>query len=347
MHLEHAASEEKPPPRFSKTVFGGALMGLANLIPGLSGGTMILATGLYSEFIDSVADLSAFRFSRRRCYFLGVLGFFALVSIFAMAEVILYLLFHYSTAMYALFIGMTLGGAPLLYKSVRPIGPGVCVATAGGLALMVAVFMLKQGGGLPHNMVMDVVSGVVGSTAMVLPGISGSYMFLVMDQYDRILGVVEQLKHALADRDGAGFVDACRIAVPVGIGAVAGIVGLSNVLKLLLHRFKRPTIGFLLGLLVGSVFGLWPFGHSPSEDALQRRSAGELLMFAQRRGLSVPEQTHQAALATYILEYWEERKTDDYAPVTVVMVAVMVVGGFMVTSLVARYGEAPGRQSPS
>lgn len=321
-------------------------MGLANLIPGLSGGTMILATGLYSEFIETIADLSALRFSRRRCYFICVLGGFAVVSIFAMAEVILNLLFHYTPFMYALFIGMTLGGAPVLYRLVRPMGIGVWLSAACGFALMVGVFLLKHSGGLPHNTMMDFVSGVVGSTAMVLPGISGSYMFLVMDQYDRIIGVIEQLKDSALDGDVSGIVDACGIAVPVGIGVVVGIVALSNSLKVLLRRFKRPTVGFLLGMLVGSVIGLWPFGHSPSEDSLQKRSDSELRAFAARRGIDLPDELGENTLTAHILEHWEERREDDYAPSTVGFAALMLVCGAAMTTMVARYGDAPrGKES--
>ena len=94
----------------------GLLMGIANLIPGVSGGTMILAMGLYEEFIDSIADLTALRFSRRRIVFLGIIGLSAAGAILGLAGVILYLLFHHTIAMFALFIGLTLGGAPLLFK---------------------------------------------------------------------------------------------------------------------------------------------------------------------------------------------------------------------------------------
>ena len=347
MQKDQTISADNRAPRFGKTAIAGALMGLANLIPGLSGGTMILATGLYSEFIETVADLSALRFSRRRCYFICVLAGFALISIFAMAESILYLLFHYTPFMYALFIGMTLGGAPVLYRLVRPMGTRVWLAAACGFALMVGVFLLKHSGGLPHSTMMDFVSGVVGSTAMVLPGISGSYMFLVMDQYDRIIGVIEQLKDAALDGDMPGIVDACGIAVPVGVGVVAGIVVLSTSLKVLLRRFKRPTVGFLLGMLVGSVIGLWPFGHSPSEDSLHKRSDSELRAFAVRRGIDVPDELGENTLATHILEHWEGRSEDDYAPSTVAIVALMLALGFATTTVVARYGEAPVRGDPA
>ena len=133
--------------RAARSGVTGLLMGIANLIPGVSGGTMILAMGLYEEFIDSVAELTALRFSWRRIFFLGMVGGFAAVAIIGLAGVILYLLFHYTVVMFSLFIGLTLGGAPLLFKSLRPVRADVVAAVVVGFVLMVGVFFLKGGSG--------------------------------------------------------------------------------------------------------------------------------------------------------------------------------------------------------
>ncbi|MCK4341409.1 MAG: DUF368 domain-containing protein [Phycisphaerae bacterium] len=355
--------------RLARTALAGVLMGTANLIPGVSGGTMVLAMGLYQDFIDSVADLTAFRFSWRRIVFLGVLGAFAVAAIVLLAKLILFLLFHYSTAMFALFIGLTLGGAPTLVRSLRPVRFDVVIATAVGGLLMIAILLLKyrQGGGLPHNMMMDFISGVIGATTMVLPGVSGSYMLLVLDQYDRVVGSID-------DRD-------LMIIVPVGLGAILGIIGLSNVLKLLLHRFARPTIGVLLGILLGSIIGLWPFGKEPGEKALERRSPAELRSFAEGRqlpGLPPPldetasdadrlaalrsfaekQQTpeilaaleaeglkaadaERLALIHVIRKNWAQRGRSSYSADKVVIAILGVIVGFVVTFTLARGQPVP------
>lgn len=317
-------------------------MGMANLIPGVSGGTMVLAMGLYTEFIDSVADVTALRFSRRRLLFLLVIGVCAVGTIGGLAGVILYLLFHHATAMYALFIGMTLGGAPLLAKSLRPMRGDAAVSVMLGFGVMVGVFMMKETGAMPHNTAMDFASGVVGSTTMVLPGISGSYMLLVLDQYDRIVGTIEELKDALKDRDRQKLKRVLWIVVPVGIGVVLGIVALSNVLKFLLHRFERPTIGFLLGMLLGSVIGLWPFGRVPSDDALVRRDMSELVTFAARHEIPLVDAGDKDAIVTQILTGWSVRGVDDYAADTIVVAVLMVMVGFAVTFTLARRGASLG-----
>ncbi len=309
-------------PGLLRTAAAGVLMGIANLIPGVSGGTMILAMGVYQEFIDSVADVTALRFSLRRLVFLGIVGGCAVGAIVLLAGVILYLLFHYSSAMYALFIGLTLGGAPLLARSLRPLRADVVVATLAGLALMLGIVLLKSSGSLPHNMGMDFVNGLVGATTMVLPGISGSYMLLVMDQYERVVGAVSDLN--------------LRIIVPVGIGAVLGIVGLSNLLKYLLRRHHRVTVGVLLGILLGSVLGLWPFGRTPSERALERRPAAELRELAASWRIAGVEQATDADLAEHIRASWETRGRRGYSAGAVAAAVGLAVVGFAGTYSVSR-----------
>jgi putative membrane protein len=325
----------------------GLLMGTANLIPGVSGGTMILAMGLYDEFIDSVAEITALRFSFRRVAFLGIIGVFAAGAIIGLAGVILYLLFHYTIAMFALFIGLTLGGAPLLFKSMRPVRVDVVVATLVGLGLMVGVLLLKSGSGMPHNTVMDFTSGVVGSTTMVLPGVSGSYMLLVLDQYERVVGAVDDLKQALRSRSLAALTDCLKIIVPVGIGAVLGIVGLSNLLKMLLRRYRRLTVGVLLGILLGSVVGLWPFGKAPSEQALERRTLAELRDFATTWQIPGQETvSDREALASYIAEHWQRRARSCRTVPSVGLAIACVAAGFVVTYGLSR-GGSKSRTAPS
>ena len=325
-----------------RAAIAGVLMGIANLIPGVSGGTMILAMGLYEEFIGSVADISALRFSWRRVLFIGIVGGCAVMSIVGLAGVILYLLFHQTVAMFSLFIGLTLGGAPLLYRSLKPLRVDAIVAIVAGLALMVGVVMLRGGQGFPHNMAMDFTSGVVGSTTMVLPGISGSYMLLVMDQYDRVVGSVRDMKDALKARDMSALKSALMVVVPVGIGAVIGIVALSNILKILLRRFHRPTVGALLGILLGSVLGLWPFSQSVGEKALEDRPIEEIQAYATR--WQIPDAagiTDKEQLIAHVLdrEVWAQRTQPAMTGGSIGLSVVFVVIGFGATFALSRLGR--------
>jgi putative membrane protein len=95
-------------------------------------------------------------------------------------------------------------------------------------------------------------SGLAASSAMILPGVSGGYLLLILGQYESILGTIDQLKQGF-------LVDTLPVLIPLGIGIVVGVVGVSNLLRWLLQRFEKATLGTLLGLLLGAVVGLWPF----------------------------------------------------------------------------------------
>lgn len=330
---EHPLGLLARPLGIARTIVGGVLMGIANLIPGISGGTMILAMGLYSEFIDSVAEVTRLRFSPRRIGFLGVLGAAAVAAIFGLAGVILYLLFHYSAAMYALFIGLTLGGAPKLASMLRSVR-AAWLAILLGVALMVGIAASEDyAGGLPNNTAMDVFAGVVGAITMVLPGVSGSLMLQVLNQYDRVIG-------AIHDRSFA-------IIIPVGIGAVAGVVILSNALKYLLHHYQRATVGFLLGMLLGSPVALWPFGRKPGEKALENRSVAELRTFAIDHAIPGASGTDDSDLRALILEGWKNRERNDYAPASIATVSAMLLVGFAATFALARERNGRGGKPPA
>ena len=249
-------------------------MGLANLVPGISGGTMILAIGLYEQFIAAVADVSRLRLKRSSSVqFLAVMavGLGAAVVIFSGVAVLL--VTEYRPVMYALFIGMTLGGAPELWRECRPSpagDPGIAVAV--GVAAM-AAFASARGERAPRRPPIPVLLlvGAAGASSMILPGISGSYVLLVLGMYDTVVGSLSfsRLKESP--------VESLSIIVPVVLGAVLGIALLSNLLKALLQRFAAPSHGVLLGLLLGSVLGLYPF-QQPVHPELATRDVRKAIV---------------------------------------------------------------------
>jgi putative membrane protein len=101
--------------------------------------------------------------------------------------------------------------------------------------------------------------GVVAAAAMVLPGLSGGYLLLLLGLYVPILDAVDQVKMSLQARDAAAMVSVLWVVVPLGLGVLVGIVGVSHLIRLLLQRFEKLTIGVLLGLLLGAFLGLYPF----------------------------------------------------------------------------------------
>jgi putative membrane protein len=265
---------EPVPVPLARAGLGGALMGLANLVPGVSGGTMLLASGVYPQFIAAVADVSRLRFRPRALVLIAMIVLAAGVAVLALAGPVRDLVVHRRWIMYSLFIGLTLGGVPIVWRLLRPATAGVWAGCALGLGLMVATLFVQPGGTGSGDgaRIAFFFGGLAGASAMILPGVSGGYLLLVLGQYVPILGAVDLFKQALLGGGDGGGPDlalamrAATILVPVGLGVMAGVLGVSNLLEWLLERFRKATLGVLLGLLLGAVLGLWPFQRSVAPE---------------------------------------------------------------------------------
>ncbi len=247
----------------TRSVYGGVLMGLANLVPGISGGTMLLAAGIYPKFIDAIADITRFKFRFRSLLVLGTVVAAAGLAILLFAGLLKELVIENRWIMYSLFIGLTLGGVPLVYRMVKPLSAKSIAAAGFAFLAMVGLALMQQygvTGSGSNSFLMMVIAGLAGASAMILPGVSGGYLLLLLGQYVPILGGIDQFKDALKDRDISAAMDpAVSVVLPVGIGIVLGVVVVGNLLKWLLEKHREPTLGALLGLLLGSTVGLWPF----------------------------------------------------------------------------------------
>lgn len=323
-----------------RAAFGGVLMGLANLVPGISGGTMLLAAGVYPAFIEAIADLTRLRVRVRPLAVLAVVGGCAALAILLLAGPTKTLVVERRWVMYSLFIGLTLGGVPLVWRLARPLSTGVVLGAIAGLALMVwmALAPSAAGGASGPDTPKLLFSGVAGAAAMILPGVSGGYLLLLLGQYVPILAAIEQLRAGLVASGGpdlAQVLEAMRVVVPVGIGVVIGVVAVSNLIEAALLRFPKPTLGLLLGLLVGAFAGLWPFqeGVRPEPGQLHE---GRVL-----------DADAAAALAP---EEWPVRVFTPTAGQAAGSLA-LVLAGLLVTTAVDRLGRSaapdPAAGSPA
>jgi putative membrane protein len=316
-------------------VLGGLLMGLANLVPGISGGTMLLATGVYPHFIRGIAEISTFTFRAKTLLTLACIVGAALAAVLLFAGLVGGLVVSHRWIMYSLFIGLTLGGVPILWRVVKPADALVVGAAVGGIAVMAAIaFLGPSGSGTAadgsHAYGMYFVAGLAGASAMVLPGISGGYLLLILGQYITLLTAVAAVKDGLRGGDLPMILDAMHVIVPLGSGVVIGVVGVSNLIKVLLERFARPTLGVLLGLLLGAVIGLWPFQHGvpPGEGTTFRGDRvvvddGRLMMERTRR----PIEARDYDTATFV-------PTARQVGVSLLFIAL----GFVVATMVAHLG---------
>lgn len=316
-----------------RSLLGGTLMGMANLVPGISGGTMLLAVGIYPDFIRGVAEITTLTFRRQTVWILACVAGAGGLAIATLAGPVSSLVVEYRWAMYALFIGLTLGGAPVLWRLVRPLDATVCTAAAAGVAAMAALALIDPGSmagsaGGAQATAMLVVAGAAGGSAMVLPGVSGGYLLLVLGQYLTILAAVDLAKDSLTAGDWTALAEAMKVFVPVGVGVVVGVVGISNLLKRLLDRHERPTLGALLGLLLGAVIGLWPFQQAVPPEI------GQVV-----RGITLTSPEMVAAVAV------KDYPTAFFSPTAgqVLAAAALLILGFGISTAVGLLGRQRGQ----
>lgn len=251
-----------------RLLLAGFFMGMANLVPGVSGGTMILALGFYQQFIDAFSRITRLRFQRQDLLFLSTIFGFSFLTILIFSGLIQILMESFRPQMLGVFIGLTLGGVPTLYAEVKGESKDFLFwgGLIAGIAVMVLVAFVFEPSMLMLSPIIYFLGGIIGSSAMVLPGISGSYLLLILGLYLPLIGAIYDFKNALIAKDITALMGVSgEIIIPFALGMAVGILVLSNFLHYLLRSHKKITQTFLLGLLVGSVFGLYPFKTQPLE----------------------------------------------------------------------------------
>jgi len=240
-----------------KTFFSGFLMGVANIIPGVSGGTMAVILGVYDELIESISQFFTNR-SKMLQYmrFLILIGAGAGAAIFACSFLFDYLLTHQPGPTYFFFMGLILGSVPIIYKQHSDMS-----FTPLRVSLAILFFALLLGFDfiMPTKEItasfLDLslyskpllfMSGAIAAGAMVVPGISGSFLLLLLGTYHAILFAVKTMHVS-------------TLAI-VAAGAGVGMLVFTTIIFKLLKRFPSETYFSILGLLVGSVVVIYPEG---------------------------------------------------------------------------------------
>jgi putative membrane protein len=308
-HATPSAVDPEPAPAavpILRTIVAGGLMGFANLVPGVSGGTMVLIMGVYRRFVDGMADVTRGRFSKQSILFLAILCGVAGLTFVGFSGIMSDLVERQTGLMYALFLGMTLAGTPVLWRMAELVGgfDGTRIATVvllllgtGSMATLAFTedtdareeareLREKEGFQPTPAYTLDVVGGALAMSAMVLPGISGAYMLLVLGRYEEVTKSVSLLKDAVLGEAGA-FSTSLAVVVPFGIGALLSVVLLTNVLKWLLAKYTRPMGGLLLGVLWGSTFAIWPFTSETTSGGYVGGVVAFIVGFAVVLGLTL------------------------------------------------------------
>ena len=249
----HGVSSRIAPPQGGLIFLKGVLMGMCDIIPGVSGGTIALITGIYERLISAIGSISMVpvtallrgrkdeaseAINRIDPFFLGILLAGIGLGLLTMSRIILSLLQTCPAETYAFFFGLIIVSSVLIYYRIEQADAVIAAVWVGlGLAVGYGIGGLDQAA-LGHSLPVLFITGFIALCAMILPGISGAYITLLMNQYEFLLA-------ALASFD----------LVPLIVymtGGVAGLLSMSRVLNLMLHRYHTQSLAFLTGLMLGS-----------------------------------------------------------------------------------------------
>ena len=235
----------------------GIAMGAANVIPGVSGGTIAFVTGIFEEFIDSLKafDLQALRLALRfrirefaaktNLRFLAPLFLGVLLSLFTLGKLLDWLFTEYPVWVWSFFFGLILASVYYVSKNVRRWSGAVVAAFVLGTAVALALAFIKPAEENPNALYL-VLCGVVAVCSMILPGLSGSFVLILMGNYQLVmLQAVPSFN--------------LRALVPFAIGGAVGFIGLSRLISWLLRHFHDATLSALTGFILGSLVIIWPW----------------------------------------------------------------------------------------
>jgi putative membrane protein len=237
-------------------VLRGMGMGAADVVPGVSGGTIAFITGIYEELVNSIKsiNLQALKYlftGKWKSLWAHVNGNFLLsvflgifVSVLSLARVLEYLLEHHPILIWSFFFGLILASSYIVARRIPRWQYPMVVALAGGIGIAVYITSVTPATTTDAGWFV-VLSGSLASCAMILPGISGSFILLLLGKYEFAL-------HAV---NGRILLDLLLL----GSGAVLGLVLFANLLSWLLRKYHDLTVSVLVGFMIGSLNKIWPW----------------------------------------------------------------------------------------
>lgn len=249
--------------------FKGIIVGVANVIPGVSGGTIAVVLHIFDRMIDAINHL--FSDFKKHIKFLIPLGLGAVVGVLAFSVLIDYTLTHFSLPTCGFFAGLVAGSIPLIYgmaKSKQPKdkkGGSYWIYTVLAFALVIFLATLKTpesstavAGDVSVGLMLKAfLGGVVACAAMIVPGISGSFMLVLMGLYNVVIGYVAMVKDFLLTFDFSIFVQIVKFCAPLALGMLIGAILISRAIEFVMNRFHTETYYIILGLIGGSLIGIF------------------------------------------------------------------------------------------
>lgn len=262
--------------KWVKIYFSGIFMGAADIVPGVSGGTIAFILGVYERLISALSGVNKesiqllFKGDIKGLWkhfdasFLLVLGIGILTSLVALSGAISYALEFYPRYLASFFLGLILASAALLSKDLPKLQTKHLMMILFGCCFGVLVSLLS-----PTNInvtpLMIILSGMIAICAMLLPGISGSFILLMLGMYGPVLLAIKNLE--------------LNVLALFASGALLGLLTFSKLLKYLMTYFREITISFLIGVMLGSLLKIWPWKNIGQWTNIDGKEVPENVMY--------------------------------------------------------------------
>ena len=216
----------------------GMIMGVCDLVPGVSGGTVAYASGIYDDFLAAIQSLNLTQWKKVHWGFLIRLGLGVATSVLFFSKLVFFLLMHYQPLLFAFFFGAILATATPSMK--KPNG-----MIAAGFLFSFILCSLPTAEALEIPVLWLFLCGMLGSAAMLLPGISGSFMLHILGVYALFIQALSRLEF--------------KFLAVIGLGIAAGFILFSRLISRLMVRQPEKTHYFLMGCMLGGLKTLWPY----------------------------------------------------------------------------------------
>lgn len=235
----------------------GIAMGAADVVPGVSGGTIAFISGIYEELLNSISNINIQLFKTLRSdglkaawkqlngNFLAALLIGILVSVISLAKAIKYLLEHEPVLLWSFFFGLVVASIIYIGKQVEKWNITTIGLSLLGIAFGYVITVIPSLSAQESNLLFLFLAGAIASCAMILPGISGSYILLLLGAYTTVMA-------AITERD-------FTIIAVVAVGVIVGLLSFSRVLKWLFSKYKNQMLAVLTGIMFGSINKIWPW----------------------------------------------------------------------------------------
>lgn len=268
----------------------GLAMGAADVVPGVSGGTIAFISGIYEELIETIhnIDLGFFKIWKKdgflsawRHYNLGfLLALFSgvFISIISLAKLITWLLNVYPILVWSFFFGLVIASIVYVGKQITNWRLVIIVAM---VVASIASYLITIADpvGSPDSIWFLFFAGFIAIIAMILPGISGAFILLLLGAYTTVIGIVTQLGEGITTLNSSLFLSALGKLLIFAVGAVIGLKVFSRALNWMFKHHKNLILSVLTGFMIGALNKIWPW-----KEVLQYRMnhAGEQIPFIER-----------------------------------------------------------------